>query len=248
MSDGKLTRRGLFFAAGASALGVAVVNTVAGCTGKAAVPSAGTPSPGVPAPVPADIGGWQRVQVSYVAAYLLVRGNEVAVVDLGTPGSQASIEEGLRAAGSTWAAVRHVILTHQHEDHVGGLGAVSGLAKASYYAGVLDRDSIVTDTRLVPVEQGDEVFGLRIVDTPGHTLGHISVFDPSNGVLVAGDALRTDSGPLTGSDPRFTADASMAARSVKKLARMDVKAILPGHGNPVLVDAAGELRKLAASL
>ncbi|MFI5896940.1 MBL fold metallo-hydrolase [Actinoplanes sp. NPDC051513] len=256
MIDARLTRRGLFFTAGAGVLGVAVLNTVAGCadnssnnpsgSSSAATPSAATSSD--PTPSPAGIGGWKQVSMSYVSAYLLVRGKEVAVVDLGTPGSEASIEEGLKAAGQSWAAVKHVILTHQHVDHVGGLNEVSKVVKASFYAGILDLDSIIPNAELKPVKQGDEVFGLQIIDTPGHTLGHISVFDPSNGVLVSGDALRTNTGSLTGSDPRYTADATRAAKSVKKLAKMDIKAILPGHGRPVLVNASGELQKLAATL
>jgi glyoxylase-like metal-dependent hydrolase (beta-lactamase superfamily II) len=131
---------------------------------------------------------------------------------------------------------------------VGGLNEVSKVVKASFYAGALDLASIITDAKLKPVKQGDEVFGLQIIDTPGHTLGHISVFDPSNGVLVSGDALRTNSGSLTGSDPQYTTDETKAAMSVKKLATMDIKAILPGHGSPVLVDASAELQKLAATL
>jgi glyoxylase-like metal-dependent hydrolase (beta-lactamase superfamily II) len=224
-----------------------VLNAVAGCADDSSPPTPG-PSPSGPPPSPAGIGGWKQVDMSYVSAYLLVRGKEVAVVDLGTPGFSSSIEDGLEAAGQRWSAVKHVILTHQHDDHTGGLNEVSALVKASFYAGILDVDSIVTDTRLKPVKQGDEVFGLQIIDTPGHTLGHISVFDPSNGVLVSGDALRTENGSVTGSDPRYTTDEKLAVKSVKKLAAMDVKAILPGHGNPLLVNASGELQRLASAL
>jgi glyoxylase-like metal-dependent hydrolase (beta-lactamase superfamily II) len=91
------------------------------------------------------------------------------------------------------------------------------------------------------------VFGLQIIGTPGHTVGHVSVFDPSTGVLVAGDALRTTGG-LVGSDPQYTADPIDADASVRKLAKLAVTAILPGHGDPLTTGAADELRKLAASL
>ncbi|BCJ48498.1 hypothetical protein GCM10010168_64370 [Actinoplanes ianthinogenes] len=251
MIDGRLTRRGLFFSAGAGVLGVAVLSTVAGCAGDPPGSPSGAASPAapsIPPPSPAGIGGWKQVDMSYVSAYLLVRDREVAVVDLGTPGFEASIEDGLKAAEQSWAAVKHVILTHRHDDHVGGLAAVSKLVKASFYAGLLDLDAIGTATTVKGVKQGDEVFGLQIIDTPGHTPGHISVFDPSTGVLVSGDALRTTGGALTGSDPQYTTDAPLAAKSVKKLAAMDIRAILPGHGNPLLANASAELRKLAATL
>ena len=77
------------------------------------------------------------------------------------------------------------------------------------------------------------------------TAGHISVFDPATGVLAAGDALRTTDG-LVGSDPLYTADKAQAAASVRKLAALDVRVILPGHGAPLTTGAAEALAKLAA--
>jgi len=139
---------------------------------------------------------------------------------------------------------RHVILTHQH---AGGLAGVAPQVKAAFYAGEADVAGISSPTPLQPLRDGDEVFGLRILATPGHTAGHVSVFDPSTGTLVAGDALRTSDG-LAGSDPQYTADQGRAAASVRKLAALDIRTILPGHGDPLTAGAADALRKLAASL
>ena len=83
--------------------------------------------------------------------------------------------------------------------------------------------------------------------SPGHTAGHVAVFDPSTGVLVAGDALRATAG-LEGPDARYTSDMAQAAASVRKLAALDVKTILPGHSAPVTTGAADALAKLADSL
>jgi glyoxylase-like metal-dependent hydrolase (beta-lactamase superfamily II) len=185
--------------------------------------------------------------MSFVSAYLLVRGGEVAVVDLGTTGSLPAIEEGLKAAGAGWDAVKHVILTHLHPDHVGGLGEVAPHVAGTIYAGAGDAASIISDKPLKSVREGDEIFGLRIVETPGHTLGHISVLEPATGILVAGDALRTTSG-LQGSDPQYTADDTKAAASVRKLAGLDIRAILPGHGAPLTAGAAQALKELAATM
>jgi glyoxylase-like metal-dependent hydrolase (beta-lactamase superfamily II) len=245
------TRRRLLFAAGSGVLGVTVLNTLTGCSSSPDEPGSATTSPAAAPSAPgspgAAAGDWRRVDLSFVSAYLLVRGREVAVVDLGTEGSATAIEAALQAAGRDWDAVRHIILTHQHSDHVGGLDSVAPKVKAAIYAGEADVGGILSDKPLKPVKDGDEIFGLRIIGTPGHTIGHVSVFDPSTGVLVAGDALR-NSGGLVGSDPQYTADPIDAAASVRKLATLDVKTILPGHGDPLTTGAADELRKLAASL
>ena len=222
-------------------LGVAVHNA---CSGGADTP----PAAGSASSPSAPPTGWQRVNLSFVSAYLLVRGSEAAIVDLGTEGSADAIGQGLAAAGSSFAAVRHVVLTHKHDDHAGGLGGVAPqAAKATFYTGKDDVAGIATDKPLTGLADGDEVFGLRVVGTPGHTFGHISIFDPSTGTLVAGDALRTTDG-LAGSDPQYTEDQAGAAASVKKLATLDVRTILPGHGDPLTTGAADALRKLAASL
>ena len=64
---------------------------------------------------------------------------------------------------------------------------------------------------------------------------------------MAGDALRTTQG-LVGSDPLYTDDEAEAAASVRKLAALRPRIILPGHGDPFTADAAGALQRLADSL
>jgi glyoxylase-like metal-dependent hydrolase (beta-lactamase superfamily II) len=252
-----LSRRRLLVSAGSGVLGISVLGTIAGCSaaddpGPAGNATSAPPGNAGSAPAgqsagAADAGDWRRVDLSFVSAYLLVRGREVAVVDLGTPGSEGAIEAALKAAGTGWDAVRHVVLTHKHQDHAGGLAGVQPLVSASWYAGQADVAAIDSATALKPVRDGDEVFGLQIIGTPGHTAGHICVFEPTTGVLVTGDALRTNAG-LAAPDPQFTDDVTQAAASVRKLAALDVRTILPGHGDPMTTGAAEALQKLAASL
>ncbi|MEU8612285.1 MBL fold metallo-hydrolase [Actinoplanes sp. NPDC048791] len=246
MGNLSLSRRRLLFTAGAGALGVAVLGSCSSESSGPPAPAASAEQP-VPAASGAVAGDWRRVTMSYVAAYILVRNGEAAIVDLGTAGSQSAIEEGLKAAGAGWSSVKHIVLTHLHDDHIGGLAEIAPLVKASIYAGSGDLSSIISDKPLKPLAEGDEVFGMRVVETPGHTLGHISIFEPATGVLVAGDALRTSNG-LERSDPQYTADEAKANDSVRKLAAMDIKAILPGHGEPLTAGAAQALRTLAAGL
>ena len=73
------------------------------------------------------------------------------------------------------------------------------------------------------VADGDHVFGLRIVGTPGHTPGHIAVLDEVGGLLVAGDAVIVKDGVLQGPDPDNTMDMPTALQSVKKMAGPDVR-------------------------
>ena len=86
-----------------------------------------------------------------------------------------------------------------------------------------------------------------VVATPGHTPGHIAVFDPDSRVLVAGDALNNTINGLKGPMPEYTMDEPTAEESVRKLAALKPDVILFGHGPPVQRDAAAQLRRLASS-
>jgi glyoxylase-like metal-dependent hydrolase (beta-lactamase superfamily II) len=245
MGDLGLSRRRLLFTTAPGLLGIAVLT---GCSSSSPPsPAPTTEDTPVPAASGAVAGDWRRVAMAEVSAYILVRGKETAIVDLGLPGSIGAIEAALKEAGAGWGSVKHVILTHLHQDHVGGLPDVGPKVNAAIYAGAGDAASIISEKPLKPVREGDEIFGLQVIDTPGHTLGHISMFEPATGILVAGDALRT-SGGLAGSAPEFTADQVKADASVRKLAALDVKAILCGHGTPLTAGAGPALKELAAGL
>jgi glyoxylase-like metal-dependent hydrolase (beta-lactamase superfamily II) len=246
-----ISRRRLLIGAGRGTVAVVLLGAAA-CGGDPDEPaeSAGpaapagdaTPSAGSS---PEGSGDWTRVDLGFVAAYVLVRGREAAVVDTGTAGSGDAIGESLRGAGSSWSAVRHVVLTHYHPDHAGGVPDVMQRADAATgYAGEADLPRIDGPRPMKAAADGAEIFGLQVVATPGHTAGHISLFDPATGVLVAGDALTNTAG-LAGSNPQYTADTGQARESLRKLAALPVRTIYVGHGDAVQDGAAEALRRLA---
>jgi glyoxylase-like metal-dependent hydrolase (beta-lactamase superfamily II) len=262
MSTGRerlVGRRGFLVQAGRGALGVAVLG-LAACNGSSdsaapaatpatssgSAPSAATGS-GDPTAAAGELS-WSRVDLGFVAAYVLVRGREAAVVDTGVAGSADAIGVVLRQVGPGWAGVRHVVLTHKHPDHAGSIGDVLARApRATGYLGADDISAVTAPRKLHALADGDEVFGMHIVGSPGHTLGHMAVYDAETGVLLAGDALTNTEG-LAGSNPAFTEDEDAAKASVAKLARLRPGTILVGHGDPIRRDAADALTRLADSL
>ena len=177
---------------------------------------------------------WERVDLVFVSAYVVVRAGEAALIDTGTEGSADEIEGALSALGAGWAGVSDVILTHSHGDHVGSLEAVLAEAgSATPRAGEPDIAAIRSSRPINAVAEGDVVFGLEVIATPGHTPGHISLFDPDLRILFAGDALNGGDGVVLGPNPRFTPDMDTAMTSVGKLAGFDYDLIVFGHGDPV---------------
>jgi glyoxylase-like metal-dependent hydrolase (beta-lactamase superfamily II) len=263
-----ITRRTFLVHAGRGTVALAVLG-VAAC-GPSAIGSisssadvgpsgAASPAPadgaggtsGLPASAPSSpaTGGvtWHRANLGFVSAYVLARLGEAAIVDTGVAGSEGAIADALTAAGLGWDAVGHVILTHRHGDHVGSTEAVLRAAPdATAYAGAGDMPAISAPRPLTAVGDGETVFGLRIVTTPGHTAGHIAVLDEVGRILVAGDALGTTGGTLAGSNPQFTEDAALASASVVKLGALQFDILLVGHGDPILEGASAKVAALAA--
>lgn len=263
-----LDRRTFLADMGRGAFAIAIVG-LAGCIpstlatftpGPAGTAGGGSSDPGTPSPTTDPGGGsgqpasprgdvsWTRVNLGFVSAYLLVRGGEAALVDTGVGGSADAIGASLTEIGLGWDAMAHVVLTHHHGDHQGSLGEVIQRSPSAIaYAGAEDVGSISGAPSVTAVGDGDTVFGLQIINTPGHTAGSISVLDPAAGVLVAGDALRVEGGRPSLPGAQFTIDMDQARRSIVKLGALPFETLLPGHGDPIESGAAALVAELGAA-
>ena len=215
--------------------------------GSVAPGGSGAPAGSASSGGPSAPGGvaWTRVNLGFVSAYLLVRDGKGAIVDTGVAGSAKAIEAAMTAVGLAWSDIGNVILTHKHPDHAGSIDAVLAAApEAMGWIGAGDLAAVTVARPMTAVADGDEVFGLKIVTTPGHTAGHIAVLDDIGGVLVAGDALSTTAGTLAGSNPQFTEDEAAAQATIVKLGKLTFETLLVGHGAPILTGASAQVAAL----
>ena len=190
----------------------------------------------------------KRVNLGFVSAYVIERGDGLLVIDTGVRGSAPAIEAVLGEYGKSWSDVGYVITTHDHPDHVGSWAAVvDAAADADIFAGDLDIPGIGSGRPITALFDGDMVNGIEAIATPGHTVGHISMLDPDLG-LFTGDALIGSGGGVIGPNPTFTPDMDAAFDSVRKLAGLTYEAAFFGHGEPVLTGASTAVAALAASL
>jgi glyoxylase-like metal-dependent hydrolase (beta-lactamase superfamily II) len=102
------------------------------------------------------------------------------------------------------------------------------------------------DEQLQDGQRLDLAGGIKVVATPGHTPGHISLYLERTKTLITGDALTSDNGTLHGPMPQATPDMETAKASIQKLAQLDVETIVCYHGGLVTNDANGQLKRLAA--
>ncbi|MGO9019392.1 MAG: MBL fold metallo-hydrolase [Syntrophobacteraceae bacterium] len=82
--------------------------------------------------------------------------------------------------------------------------------------------------------------GCQIVHTPGHTPGHMCLYLPARSLLIAGDLMRYEQGRIEGPIPEFTANPKEAAKSLRRVAGMNIEAMYGYHGT-FLTAGAGRL-------
>jgi glyoxylase-like metal-dependent hydrolase (beta-lactamase superfamily II) len=139
----------------------------------------------------------------------------------------------------------HPYLTGEKDYPEGKTDADEGLvAKLS---GHFPNSAIDISKRLLKLPQGGTVPALpdwQWVATPGHTEGHISLFRPGDGVLIAGDAFTSTKQEsllsvlfqrerVKGPPAYFTQDWAAAKASVRKLAALKPTLALLSHGKPL---------------
>jgi glyoxylase-like metal-dependent hydrolase (beta-lactamase superfamily II) len=95
-------------------------------------------------------------------------------------------------------------------------------------------DEFLSDGQTLPV-----LGGLRVLETLGHTPGHMSFFAPSDSILFCGDSIVSEESGLRGSRGANNWDQARSDESVRKQAALGVRILCSGHG-PVVMNAAGK--------
>src|SRR5215203_6048233 len=200
--------------------------------------------------------------------------NGNTLVDAGLPDQIEAISAALIEAGIGVRDLRRIIFTHQDLDHVGSGAALVRQSSARVLAHpadaphidgslrplkpspemleqrpqmreVLERlEPVGVDERVEDGERLDLAGGTRVIFTPGHTPGHLSLYLERSKVLIAGDALRAERGYLNGPNQPMTPEMRRAIQSIRRLADLEIDTIVCYHAAVVADDANGQLRRV----
>ena len=179
-----------------------------------------------------------RILDRFVYSYL-VYGESITLIDTGVAGCEERIFDSILSFGREPSEISLTILTHSHPDHIGAARVIqeeTGCRIAAHPAERAWIEDVEHQNRERPVpgfamlvggsvnvdlelHDGDliktgGIHEMRVVHTPGHSPGSISLYFPREGVLFSGDAI-----PVPGGLPVYD-DALASARSVQRLRRI----------------------------
>ncbi len=174
-------------------------------------------------------------------------------------------------------ALRGHVVTHVHPDHQGATHEICTARGIPLWCGAADREAMETGnlascyprpekltaripSRLWggpahPVErslvEGDTIGDFEVLETPGHTAGHIALWRRDDGVLIVGDvlfgmSLLTLRRALREPPRMFTVNPAQNRESIRRLALLKPRVVCCGHGLPIYGQAL--LRDFAAGL
>jgi hydroxyacylglutathione hydrolase len=213
--------------------------------------------------------------VSGANCYLVTSEADMVLIDTGMRGSSEKVERYLMGLGKSSSDIKYIFITHADPDHISGATGIKKLTGAklvihtgevpalagdsssrlrnkSTFMKILSRilSTLIRFPPAVPdivLKEDTVIAGFTILNTPGHSDGSISIYQPGK-VIFVGDALTADA---KGNPKRpmkaLAADMVQAKDSVKMIARLEFDTLLVGHGAPVKGDAAAKVKRLLAN-
>ncbi|WP_196189191.1 MBL fold metallo-hydrolase [Conexibacter sp. W3-3-2] len=190
------------------------------------------------------------------ATVALVLGRAPVLVDAGSGrvASRAAIDRLLADAGLRPGDLTAVLLTHAHDDHVGGVGRLArehGVPVALHAADLdhrCDRAFLAFDVPPFPVDRvladGDVLAAgdreLHVVHVGGQTPGAVVYWEPVDRIALTGDLVQD--GDVAWARFHEPGGVAAMAAAVHRVAALDPRIVVPGHG-PVVTDVPAAIAR-----
>jgi hydroxyacylglutathione hydrolase len=150
--------------------------------------------------------------------------------------------------------IRAHALTHAHPDHYGSSHAICDRLDIPLWSGAADAEAVehgkvvIKGGRTIPgppahpvarrLREGDEVAGFTVLETPGHSPGHVSFWREADRTLLCGDVMWgfnpfTLRGPIQEPPAILTPAPARNRESARRIAELEPALVCFGHGPPL---------------
>jgi glyoxylase-like metal-dependent hydrolase (beta-lactamase superfamily II) len=201
---------------------------------------------------------------------LIVVNVELTLVDTGYTDFYPLIENEILKNGYEIKNLKHIIITHYDDDHIGSLydfkakypwvNVIASEIESKYISGEIKSERLVQAEEMLEhmpqeeiefgkwfiqqlknlkhvaidkkVHDGDMILHneCRVVATPGHTSGHISLYFPSLKSVITGDAAAHENQELVIANPHFCLNVEHAELSLRKIKNLQADNYYCYHG------------------
>ena len=214
----------------------------------------------------------------FINSYALINDDgSVTLVDCGLKKAPAKIVAGLKSLGKDPKDVQSIILTHAHDDHIGGAAEmikntnVQRVAMHESDAGYAEAgkspkpDLSSTSGRFLArmpqgghepfhvtqlLKDGDILLGageLQVIHTPGHTEGHISLLHKRTGTLMTGDSIFNMTSRISWSLSGFCVDYKQARSTARRFLDLDFTNAAFTHGPEILGEGKVKIKNFLSN-
>ncbi len=187
--------------------------------------------------------------VHFVSAYLV----DGLLIDAGPYHTRREIVAAARAGGA-----RDLFITHHHEDHTGGAGALHRSLGLLPQAGALTVPYLIRPPRIhlyrqivwgraepTPAQTVTQVetdhYRFDVLATPGHSPDHTVLYESRQGWVFSGDLFIHEQAKYMRADE----DLAALMQSLRRIAALDPQVLFCGHAGPITEPRAAIQRKLA---
>jgi glyoxylase-like metal-dependent hydrolase (beta-lactamase superfamily II) len=186
---------------------------------------------------------------------LIVFGEKITLIDTGVKESEKRIFDCIVENGRRVEEIETIILSHSHPDHIGSAATIKEKTHCLIYAHIAEKNwfeniTLQNAERPVPgffslvdtpiqidsyIDDGDylnlgEGLNLKIIHTPGHSKGSISLLFEKQRILFTADAI-----PLSGDIPNYDNyfDLIKSLYTIHKIINSEADTLISSWADPL---------------
>ncbi|MGM9987619.1 MAG: MBL fold metallo-hydrolase [Bacillaceae bacterium] len=185
------------------------------------------------------------------ANMILIKDQLPTLIDTGFGSNVKATEQLMKESGIAPEELHLIVNTHYHSDHVGGNFHFQKNYGVTIAAHKWDADLVNTcnseacgaewlDQPVEPyrvdikLSDNDEIMTgsrlFQVLHTPGHTLGHISLYEPEEKVLICGDLFHKNDIGWLNIFREGVASIQRSLESLERLSTLPIQQAYSGHG------------------